>query len=82
MDEQITTVPMIWWDLNTWAAWQSYLLLGITMALQLVFCSIVIGRTGRTPYWALLTLIPYFYAPLVGLWMLAFCEWPRIERKA
>lgn len=69
----------VWWNVYTWAEWQQYLLAGIVMALQLVTGAIVIGRTGRTPYWALLSVVPLFFAPLIGLWALAFCRWLKID---
>lgn len=70
----------VWWNLATWPEWQQYLLTGILMAVQLVAGAIVIGRTGRTPYWALLAIMPLFFAPTIGLWALAFCRWPKIDR--
>ena len=34
----------------------------------------VLKRTGHSPWWALLCLIPIF--ALLGLWVLAFTSWP------
>lgn len=70
---------VVWWNATTWEIWQQYLLLGITVAVQLTAAAIVLGRTGRTPYWALLTVMPFFYLLTIGLWALAFCRWPRID---
>ncbi len=72
---------VIWWNLSTWPEWQAYLLAGIVMAVQLVAASIIVGRTGRTPYWSLLTLIPIYYVLVIGVWALAYCEWPKLDRK-
>lgn len=74
-------VNVIWWDLSTWPQWQAYLVAGIVMAVQLVAASIVVGRTGRTPYWSLLTLIPIYYVLVIGVWAFAYCEWPKADRK-
>ena len=57
--------------------WGRYLIQGIGLCLQLVFTAIIVGRTGRTPYWALLSIIPFFYALVIGLWALAYCRWPK-----
>ncbi len=73
---------IIWWDITTWQQWQAYLLRGIIMAVQLVAAAIILGRTGRTPYWSLLTLIPFGYVLVIGIWALAYCHWPKIDRKA
>ncbi len=72
---------VIWWDLSTWQQWQAYLLAGIVMAVQLVAASVVVGRTGRTPYWSLLTLVPLYYVLVAGIWAFAYCEWPKVDRK-
>ena len=60
---------------------QAYLLRGIVMAVQLVAASIIIGRSGRTPYWSLLTLIPLYYVLVIGIWAFAYCHWPKIDRR-
>lgn len=71
--------PLVWWDHATWPEWLRYLLLGFFMAAQLMTAAIVVGRTGRTPYWALLSVVPVFYVLVVGIWGLAYCRWPRRE---
>ncbi len=68
---------VILWQASTWPEWMRYLVQGIAICLQLIFAAIVISRTGRTPYWALLTIIPYFYLPVIWIWALAFCYWPK-----
>lgn len=35
--------------------------------------SVVLKRTGHSPWWALLCFIPI--AALLGLWVLAFTQW-------
>lgn len=75
----IDSVTTIWWDITTWPQWQAYLLRGMIMAVQLVAAAIVLGRTGRTPYWSLVTLIPVYYLVVIGVWALAYCHWPRLD---
>jgi uncharacterized membrane protein YhaH (DUF805 family) len=40
----------------------------------------IISRTGRSGWWCLLMFIPL--VNIVGLWILAFVDWPAIDRKA
>ncbi len=35
----------------------------------------ILGRLGLSPFWSVLALFPFLN--LVGLWILAFAEWPR-----
>ena len=70
----------MWLDFSGWEIWQQYLFQGIAMAVQLVAAAIVIGRTGRTPYWALLTLVPFFFVLVIGIWAFAYCAWPRRDK--
>jgi hypothetical protein len=35
----------------------------------------ILMRIGLSPFWAILVLVPFFN--LIGLWVLAFVEWPR-----
>ncbi len=69
-------------DPTTWEMWQQYLFQGIVIAIQLTAAAIVLGRTGRTPYWALLTLVPFFFVLVIGVWALAYCRWPKKEPTA
>lgn len=69
-------------DPSTWEVWQQYLFQGIVIAIQLTAAAIVLGRTGRTPYWALLTLVPFFFVLVIGIWGLAYCRWPKHEKQA
>jgi hypothetical protein len=39
----------------------------------------ILRRLGRQPMWALLVVIPP--AGLVGLWVLAYSEWPGVIEK-
>ena len=35
----------------------------------------ILGRLGLSPFWSVLALIPL--VNLIGLWLLAFIDWPR-----
>lgn len=35
----------------------------------------ILSRIGLSPFWSVLAIIPFFN--LIGLWVLAFAEWPR-----
>ena len=35
----------------------------------------ILGRLGLSPFWSVLALIPI--VNLIGLWLLAFVDWPR-----
>jgi hypothetical protein len=53
----------------------------LIIALNVIFVipiAKIVQRTGRSGWWSLL-----FYAGpglLVGLWLLAYCRWPALER--
>jgi hypothetical protein len=54
---------------------------GIFIAALLLFAipaGIISRRTGHSPWWGLLCLIPV--AGLVGLWVLAFVRWPKLPQ--
>jgi uncharacterized membrane protein YhaH (DUF805 family) len=40
----------------------------------------ILNRTGRSPWWAVLMLVPILNLALV--WLFAFVRWPRIDRLA
>ena len=57
--------------------WVRFLFQGLMLFTQLSLACIVVSRTGRSPYWALLGIVPYFYMLVIGIWALAFCDWPK-----
>lgn len=71
-------VLLSYWD--ALPVWADYLLRGLFLCGLLCFSSVVLGRAGRSPYWALLMIVPYFYLPLILIWAFAFIRWPRIDR--
>ena len=39
----------------------------------------ILGRIGFSPFWSIVAVIPL--ANLIGLWVMAFTDWPRIDRE-
>ncbi len=52
-------------------------LFGVLIALLLVGIPVrqILLRTGHSPWWALLSVVPL--ANLIALWIFAFSNWPR-----
>jgi hypothetical protein len=38
----------------------------------------IVSRTGYSRWWVLLIFVPL--GNLVGLWLLAFCRWPAVDK--
>lgn len=55
--------------------WLDYLFRGLFIFATLVFYAVALSRMGRSPYWALLGLLPY--AAPVMIWVLAYAPWPQ-----
>ncbi len=53
--------------------WGEYLLEGIFLFIGLSSAAVVLTRTGRSPYFAFLLIIPYIQ--IVAVWYLAFSAW-------
>jgi hypothetical protein len=59
--------------------WLDYLLRGIFIFLLMSCSAVILTRTGRNPYWALLAIVPFTL--IIGLWFMAFSRWPRLSEK-
>lgn len=59
--------------------WLRFLLAGVTMFFLMAFSAIALTRAGRSPYWAIFVVIPYFM--IVMVWLFAFCRWPKIAKE-
>lgn len=55
--------------------WGEYLLQGILTFIMLASAAVVLGRAGRSPYFALLMIVPY--VQIAALWVFAFSLWPK-----
>lgn len=61
--------------LGDMAPWLSHLIVSLVITYTLCIFGLVFLRTGRSPLWALVFLIPY--AGVIALWVLAYVRWPR-----
>jgi hypothetical protein len=57
-------------------AWQANLIASLLTLARLSFAGWVLAKTGRSPVWALIALVPF--AELAGLWALAYARWPSV----
>ncbi len=64
---------------GSWPFWLQYLTRGILISLLIVSAAVAATRAGRSPYWALLMIIPY--VAVIVLWALAFTSWPNEPEK-
>ena len=60
--------------------WARFTLAGISIFMLMAATSVIAARAGRSPYWAILIVIPY--APVLLAWLFAFSRWPNADRKA
>ena len=60
---------------DSWPFWAQYLTRGLIISLLLVASAVAATRAGRSPYWALLTVVPY--GVVIILWVFAFTSWPK-----
>jgi hypothetical protein len=52
-----------------------WLVLVIVAVLLLYPIGKILGRIGFSPFWSIVAVIPVLN--LIGLWVMAFTEWPR-----
>ena len=60
--------------MGTFSIW--HWLIVILLLVSLYFFSRVVGKTGFSPWWTLLALIPV--VNLVMLWVFAYAKWPAL----
>lgn len=65
---------MSWTDLPVWV---QYLTQGLLFFVLMSCSAVVCTRAGKSPYWALLTVIPYFI--VIAIWFFAFSKWPKLD---
>ncbi len=63
-------------------SWLGSVLFGLQLSLKIGLGGWVLARTGRSPLWVLLLLVPYL--DLAMIWLFAYAEWPaeRLAREA
>lgn len=66
-------MPHDWWRMSEYGPghWVMFVL---ALFVYLYPIGRVLRRVGFSPYWSILALIPL--GNLLGLWVLAFSEWP------
>lgn len=52
-----------------------WIMFTVVAALILYPTGRILGRMGYSPFWAVVTFIPF--ANLIGLWVVALSAWPR-----
>lgn len=50
---------------------------GIVLTAQIGAAAFILARTGRSPVWALVLLVPF--VSIVAIWAFAFARWPRFN---
>jgi hypothetical protein len=50
----------------------------LILTIVVIPISRIVKRTGHSAWWSLLVFVPL--ANFIGLWMLAFSQWPAIDR--
>jgi hypothetical protein len=50
---------------------------GILLVIQIGSAAFILARTGVTPVWALVLLVPF--VSIIAVWVFAFMRWPRFE---
>lgn len=58
--------------------WGQYLLQGLIIFSAIAAAAVVLSRAGRSPYYALLIIIPY--VQIIALWIFAFTLWPKRKK--
>lgn len=57
--------------------WLALLVMGIYLAFKIGLAGFVLARTGRSPLWSLVIMVPV--GEILGIWLLAYAPWPRYE---
>ncbi len=57
--------------------WAALTIMGVYLAAKIGLAGFLLARTGRSPLWSLVILIPF--GEVVGVWALAYAPWPRYE---
>lgn len=78
--EQIASETILRVTLFGMPEWAIYLLAGLVLMYLMGVVGVILGRTGRSPLWAVLVALPILWPPLfaalaLGTWFLAFSKW-------
>lgn len=67
------------WVLAFLPDWAAYFIVLAVITWAICMVGVVLGKTGRSPLWALLAFLPAMF--VVGLWILALGRWPREPKR-
>lgn len=60
--------------------WIQYVTRGL-LIFSLMSCSaVILSRAGRSPYWAVFTIVPYVI--IAAIWLFAFTKWPKVDARS
>ena len=62
------------WYLRFLPEWAAYLGVMLVVTWTVCMAGVALGRTGRSPLWALLAFVPVVFT--LGLWIVALGRWP------
>ena len=68
-----------WWLESAYGGWAHWFMFAAVVALVLYPVGRILKRLGFSPFWSILSLIPL--VNLIGLWIVAFVEWPQPDRR-
>lgn len=52
---------------------------GLCLFALLCFSTMILSKSGRSPYYAVLMIVPY--VAIIALWVFAFTAWPKRDKK-
>lgn len=61
-------------DLLSLPQWAEYTLAGIIIVYMMYLVGKILARSGHSPAWSLLLLIPF--VQIIAIWYYAFKKWP------
>lgn len=59
--------------------WIEYLIAAVFVVYLIIAAGICLARSGHSPLWALLLLLPYIQ--IVAVWAFALIQWPKAKEK-
>lgn len=74
MDTLLAVYGAPWQWLSQAEPWLTMLIISLILTAKLSFGGWVLAKSGRSPLWILLLLLPWVEVP--GLWIFAYGPWP------
>lgn len=63
------------WTMTAGYGWSHWIFFVVMVVIVLYPIGRILERIGLSPFWSIVAVIPLLN--LVGLWVLAFVDWPR-----